>query len=127
MATTEIRRFAIRRGTAAAWTTANPVLISGEEGYETDTRKRKVGDGVTAWNSLPYDPTGGSNYVPPFQFPWTRKIDARASLGLQGTARPDSPLVIWALDAGQALPVGFIVGGVDPKYDGDTAIYVATA
>jgi len=43
-----------RRGTAAQWTTANPVLASGEFGYETDTKKMKVGDGVTAWVSLPY-------------------------------------------------------------------------
>jgi hypothetical protein len=44
----------IRRGTAASATANNPVLASGEFGYETDTRKIKVGDGVTAWNSLAY-------------------------------------------------------------------------
>lgn len=43
-----------RRGTAAAWTAANPVLASGEFGYETDTKKLKMGDGSTAWNSLAY-------------------------------------------------------------------------
>jgi hypothetical protein len=48
---TEIR---LRRGTAAAWTAANPTLASGEVGYETDTRKLKVGDGSTAWASLSY-------------------------------------------------------------------------
>ncbi len=41
-------------GTAAEWTTANPVLLSGEWGKETDTGKMKNGDGVTAWNSLTY-------------------------------------------------------------------------
>jgi hypothetical protein len=45
----------LRRGTAAAWAAGNPVLALGEQGYETDTKKRKVGDGVTAWTSLPYD------------------------------------------------------------------------
>lgn len=44
-----------RRGTAAQWTTANPVLASGEAGYETDTKLSKRGDGATAWTSLPYD------------------------------------------------------------------------
>lgn len=44
----------IRRGTAAAWTSANPTLSAGEPGYETDTHKFKVGDGSTAWASLPY-------------------------------------------------------------------------
>lgn len=43
-----------RRGTAAAWASANPVLASGEPGYETDTGKEKRGDGTTAWNALAY-------------------------------------------------------------------------
>ena len=49
-----ITKIAIRRGTAAAWTSANPTLASGEPGYETDTAKIKIGDGSTAWNSLAY-------------------------------------------------------------------------
>lgn len=55
MATTVSVRFAIRRGTAAEWTAANPVLLDGEPGYETDTRKVKWGDGATAWNALLYE------------------------------------------------------------------------
>lgn len=42
----------LRRGTAAAWSSANPVLAAGEPGYATDTRILKHGDGTTAWNSL---------------------------------------------------------------------------
>jgi len=42
----------IRRGTAAQWSSANPILASGEFGYETDTGKFKIGDGTTAWNSI---------------------------------------------------------------------------
>ncbi len=41
-------------GTAAEWISANPVLLSGEWGKETDTGKMKNGDGVTAWNDLSY-------------------------------------------------------------------------
>lgn len=41
-----------RRGTAAEWSSANPVLAAGEPGYATDTRVEKIGDGVTPWNSL---------------------------------------------------------------------------
>jgi hypothetical protein len=44
-----------RRDTAANWTAVNPVLLSGEWGLETDTRKLKIGDGVTAWNALAYN------------------------------------------------------------------------
>jgi hypothetical protein len=44
----------IRRGTAAQWTAANPVLIVGELGFETDTKLIKAGDGTTAWTALAY-------------------------------------------------------------------------
>jgi hypothetical protein len=44
----------LRRGTASAWTSANPVLSAGEMGIETDTQRSKFGNGTTAWNSLPY-------------------------------------------------------------------------
>jgi hypothetical protein len=43
-----------RRDTAANWTAANPTLLAGELGYESDTGKWKVGDGITAWTSLAY-------------------------------------------------------------------------
>lgn len=44
----------IRRGTAADWSAANPVLLQGEPGLETDTGQMKYGNGTTPWNSLPY-------------------------------------------------------------------------
>lgn len=44
----------IRRGTASQWTSANPTLLAGEIGYETDTGNFKVGDNSTAWTSLAY-------------------------------------------------------------------------
>lgn len=44
----------IRRGTASAWSTANTILSAGEWGYETDTGRYKIGDGLTGWNSLDY-------------------------------------------------------------------------
>lgn len=55
-----ITTFQVRRGTAAQWTSVNPVLAAGEEGYETDTRRSKHGDGTSPWNSLPYDTASGS-------------------------------------------------------------------
>jgi len=47
-------RIQIRRDTSADWASTNPTLSSGELGYETNTDKFKIGDGVTAWNSLGY-------------------------------------------------------------------------
>ena len=43
-----------RRDTAANWTSVNPVLANGMPGYETDTCRLKIGDGITAWNFLDY-------------------------------------------------------------------------
>ena len=47
-------RFQFRRDVAVNWSTQNPVLLEGELGLETDTRQFKIGNGVTAWSSLPY-------------------------------------------------------------------------
>ena len=57
----------IRRDTAANWVAANPVLLESEMGFETDTTiiidsvviyKSKVGNGISAWNDLPYASLG---------------------------------------------------------------------
>jgi hypothetical protein len=47
-----ITQIQFRRGTAAQWSSTNPVLSAGELGYETDTGNFKIGNGSTAWNSL---------------------------------------------------------------------------
>lgn len=43
-------RIQLRRDTAANWVANNPILLSGELGFETDTLKFKVGNG-SRWNS----------------------------------------------------------------------------
>ena len=45
---------AFRRDSASDWTSANPTLLVGELGIETDTLKIKVGDGTSAWNDRGY-------------------------------------------------------------------------
>lgn len=47
-----------RRDTAANWTSANPILSEAELGYEKDTGKFKLGDGITAWNDQSYFSSG---------------------------------------------------------------------
>lgn len=51
----------LRRDTAANFTSKNPVLGIGEPAYETDTKKLKIGDGTTAYNSLDYFTSGGGS------------------------------------------------------------------
>ena len=42
-----------RQGTASQWASKNPVLAAGEFGYDTTNDVVKIGDGKTAWLSLP--------------------------------------------------------------------------
>lgn len=56
-------RVRFRRGTAAEWTTANPILALAEIGYELpavsgNVGKTKVGDGTRTWTNLPYATSG---------------------------------------------------------------------
>ena len=53
-------RVQVRRKTAAEWTSTNEVLLDSEWGYEHDTGKIKIGDGVTPWAGLDYFSSGMS-------------------------------------------------------------------
>lgn len=59
MATKTIKvRLKLKTLTAAEWAEKNPVLLKGEAGIESDTRHWKTGDGIAAWNDLPYRAEG---------------------------------------------------------------------
>lgn len=49
-----IRTIQLRRMYKAEWTSRNPVLEDGEQGFERDTGRLKIGDGSTRWSSLSY-------------------------------------------------------------------------
>lgn len=59
------QRFWMRRGSAAQWQSVNPVLSAAEWGVQLASDpndiKAKLGDGVTAWNDLPF--FGGEGQV----------------------------------------------------------------
>ena len=69
-----------RRGTAAQWSSANPVLADGELGLETDTDQMKIGNGVQAWNARPYANVGPAG-----------PQGATGSQGPQGATGPQGP------------------------------------
>lgn len=47
-------KFQMRRDSSTNWSSTNPVLASGELGFETNTGLLKVGNGTSAWNALSY-------------------------------------------------------------------------
>ena len=65
-----------RRGTAQQWLSTNnslgPVLNAGEIGWESDTNKFKIGDGVNHWATLTYFTTDSAESV-------TQQINAAIS------------------------------------------------
>lgn len=76
MATVINATIRFKRGTEARWKEVNPILLSGEPGFETDTGKIKVGDGVTRWTDLGY--IGESSVVNAsthYDFPSIGKVD----------------------------------------------------
>lgn len=87
--------FQFRRGTASLWASSNPILLSGELGLETDTAKFKIGDGTSAWNSLPYGGikgdtgiasqtiVGATTVINPNQNPSVTDADAGANADLR--------------------------------------------
>ena len=58
-----ISRMAQFSNEAAVWAELNPILLAGEIGVESDTRRIKVGDGETPWNDLLYWTTTPHTYV----------------------------------------------------------------
>ena len=99
----------LRRGTAALWSSVNPVLAEGEVGYETDTNKIKYGNGVTAWNALPYSSTGGGAIGA------TGPTGPRGLTGLTGTAGATGVGVTGA--TGPQGPIG-LMGPTGPAGSG---------
>jgi len=101
-------RIQLRRDTAADWTSNNPILAEGEYGYETDTGKHKIGNGVGTWTALPYnsDVSWGSIIGT-----LSNQTDLQAALDLKATS---SSVTAKANKAGDTF-TGEIVtqGGID--------------
>ena len=64
--------FQLKRGQSADWKKINPVLRVGEPGFEIDTGRLKIGNGLAEWNTLKYIDeygTGVINAKTHFDFP----------------------------------------------------------
>ena len=94
-----------RRGTAAQWTAANPVLAAGEIGYEIDTEQFRIGDGTSSWSNLsPFKniEDGGADFI---------------ELGQKGAAHG-----VATLNASAKIPLTQLPTELSLDLDLDTAI-----
>lgn len=106
-------RFQFRRANAAAWTTSNPILAAGELGYELDTNKFKIGDGVSDWSTLAYS-NAPSNFVDSLP-----SIEINTlSLKTKDTQSSDGPNT--AAYGNGTYVVGFFQGYIYYSTDGET-------
>ena len=121
----------LRRDQTANWTSANPTLAAGEAGYELDTRRIKIGDGVSAWNDLAYVRT---EFVVADDTSTTGEFYSGKTLNVKGaglvtTSLVDDTLTISAESAAQGIrfvgddSTGLLVGdGETIKVVGGTGI-----
>jgi hypothetical protein len=125
-----------KRDTAANWTTNNPVLLEGQIGFEKNGSvytQFKVGDGVTAWNSLAYfiistngtlsqvltagNNAGGLNITNVGNFDATGTVAAGSyKIGSQSILRANVGVGSWNIELGQGA------SGVDGGNGGYLAI-----
>jgi hypothetical protein len=91
----------IRRDTGANWTSTDPVLAIGELGYDQTEVDFKIGDGVTAWSSLPFLINGVAY----------SDEDAQDAVG---TILTDSSTIDFTYNDGTpSITAAVIAGGVD--------------
>ena len=116
----------MRNDTAANWASKNPVLTLGELGVETDTRKFKIGDGNTAYNSLKYG-LGGNVEV-------KNTAPAASDVGYDiGTLWVDTTgtkaYILFAKTASTATWIGLLdsQGKIDKATLADEAVKLQTA
>ncbi|OZD48660.1 hypothetical protein CH252_19225 [Rhodococcus sp. 06-1477-1B] len=56
----ELKQILLRGDTSAAWIAANPILAAREMAIDTTEHRVKVGDGASAWTSLPWSSMAAS-------------------------------------------------------------------
>ena len=140
-------RIQIRRDTSVKWAVNNPVLLSAELGYETDTDLLKIGDGTTLWNDLDYwngnlaiqingtqiiQGAGTLNFIGGVAASATGGSVTLDFSGIGGITGPTGPSTsIGVFDAttfvAGATGIQFTGGGVSVSSSGDVAVVSVSA
>ena len=82
MANTTLKvRNRIATKTSAEWETENPILLKGEMGYDSTSKRYKIGDGVNRWKNLEYTTINGKSKLTLFKSSTkTNQYDGTADL-----------------------------------------------
>jgi hypothetical protein len=81
-----INTIILRQGPASEWISVNPVLASGEPGFDTTNNIIKVGDGVKTWTLLPSAGLGSQGIQGLQGFQGTQGITGNTGIqGVQGS------------------------------------------
>ena len=109
---------ALRRGTAAEWATANPVLSAGEPGVDLDTGEQRIGDGVTAWSDLPPGLTAKAAVVAPSLHLYESKAEhlRRAMILSAGTVYAVTHATPWTVSTSANFGTTWTDKGNLPAY-----------
>lgn len=101
-----LTRIQWRRDLAVNWFIANPVLALGEAGAEIDSNplKFKLGDGVTPWNTLPYENNLNLGTV--------TSVSVIAANGISGLVTTPTTTPAISLTLGDITPSSVISSGV---------------
>lgn len=91
-------RIVLRQDTAENWTENDPILLSGEFGFETDTNQLKLGNGKATWTELGYflpGPTGATGATGSLS--WSSVPATGGSVGSTGDLAYDSSYLYVAV------------------------------
>lgn len=111
----------IRRDTAANWASNNPILLSGEIGFDTTNKLFKVGDGSTAWASISNSFIAGASTakrpLPSFYRPPQGLVSGVTVVApVSGATAASGGLIRWDALANKVRYVGCVPTAYDATY-----------
>jgi hypothetical protein len=106
----------VKRATAARWTSQNPVLAAGEIGYETDTRKMKLGDGTSSWTQLSYlvaEGAGAAGQAATIRIGTVTTLNYNASATVVNSGTSSAAVLDFGIPRGKSVYEYAVEGGYE--------------
>ena len=106
----------VKRATAARWTSQNPVLAAGEIGYETDTRRMKLGDGTSSWTQLSYlvaEGAGAAGQAATIRIGTVTTLNYNASATVVNSGTSSAAVLDFGIPRGKSVYEYAVEGGYE--------------